>query len=208
MRAAPRKARHVEPRYSHRVDVEQVANSFASAEEAFEAGDYLIVARHDGASPELRARALAFSGHSEKSVEIFRELKRISNAGRIAYGFALWCLGMDNPALDVLTQVSPGDPEHGLALGLADLVRTAEIPVFIVACLTPHRTTPDDDELQPTFRRGQFHLKHVATQLPRNAYQYDGTEPFDRFLRIPTKRAIDSERRRPSIPINGGQGFR
>ena len=27
-------------------------------------------------------------------------------------------------------------------------------------------------------------------------------------LRIPTKRATDSERRRPSIPIDGGQGFR
>ncbi|MDO8977584.1 hypothetical protein [Reyranella sp.] len=30
----------------------------------------------------------------------------------------------------------------------------------------------------------------------------------DPALRIPTKRATDSERRRPSIPIDGGQGFR
>ena len=30
----------------------------------------------------------------------------------------------------------------------------------------------------------------------------------DDRVRIPTKRATDSERRRPSIPIDGGQGFR
>jgi SRSO17 transposase len=28
------------------------------------------------------------------------------------------------------------------------------------------------------------------------------------WVRIPTKRATDSERRRPPIPIDGGQGFR
>jgi hypothetical protein len=54
----------------------------------------------------------------------------------------------------------------------------------------------------------------MTNTLGGYAYRFTGPDlnarggKARRYLRIPTKRATDSERRRPSIPIDGGQGFR
>jgi len=45
---------------------------------------------------------------------------------------------------------------------------------------------------------------HAALQTGADIYN----SPTARILRIPTKSAGDSERRRPPIPIEAGQGFR
>src|SRR5512134_1774173 len=48
----------------------------------------------------------------------------------------------------------------------------------------------------------------VGGSIPLACQDWANTKAAYRFLRIPTKSAGDSERRRPRIPIEAGRGFR
>jgi len=48
----------------------------------------------------------------------------------------------------------------------------------------------------------------TAMRRERRARERDGTSSRRATMRIPTKSAVDSERSRPPVPIEAGQGFR
>lgn len=173
--------RRVQPKYEHRFSVEDI-RAQTTAEEAYAKGDYVFAAEFAAERSELQGCALVFAGFIEAGVEILRESPDLSNEGRIALAFGLWSLDCNAEAAEKLRSIPRGAPEYLRAQQLGSLLDRKEIVVFMVAAHIPKYADALDDIKQPRYRRGQFEIKHVGSQLEKNAYEYELTDPFDQFI--------------------------
>ena len=172
----------IAPPYSHRVSLEEQMRAYPSAQEAFESGDYLLAAQRAEEGSELKSCASILAGFVEKGVRTLESLGQISPRGRIYLAYGYWCQGRSAEALKELSLVTKG-AEQTLGNRLRELVESPQIPVLVIAAHVPVFAGASDDLRQASHRCGQFVIKHVCTQLERNAYDCNLTDRFDEFLR-------------------------
>ncbi len=154
--------------------------AYASPQEAFDRGDYLLAVECSPDGSELKGSACVLAGFIETGVKTLERLARRSDLASIHLAYGYWCLDRHADASRILSAIS--GPQAALAAGLLQLVNSPSINVFVVAAHVPIFTAASDDLRQPSFRCGQFAVKHVCTQLPANAYDCALSDPFDQFI--------------------------
>jgi tetratricopeptide (TPR) repeat protein len=160
----------INPRYAFRFSPQEVQQPYASAEEAFQAGDFLLAAQMATPETETHGCALLMGGLVEQGVSILSRQERLTSLGQICRAYGAWLLERDSDALAILDSLPAGTDEAKRAGKLRELIAADEITIFVTATMLPVVTTYEKSALDPIAHYGRFVVKHVASPLPQNAY--------------------------------------
>jgi len=173
------------PKFSHRFSTNDIFNHYGNAQAAFDAGDYALVANYSEPKSEIKGSALILCGLIEQGLKTLTQLHELSPFGYLCLAFALWSKDRHSEALTTLFKIrtSPNPSCYKIAQSLARLIETPDINIITISLITPIFTTEADNTRSPVIRYGQFVSKQVTNQLETNAYDYDFSDPFDKFLK-------------------------
>jgi hypothetical protein len=171
-----------EPTFEFRFSFDDIRSHYATAEDAWNAGDFMLVSEWAPEHSELRACAVVMAGLVSQGLEQLDRIMGRSPRGELIRAFALWLADRPDEALAALAIVRAGSPERELADRLQRLTEADEIRVITNATIMPMFTQGDDSARQPISRYGQFKVSHYATQFAENAWPQDLNAPFDTFI--------------------------
>jgi hypothetical protein len=170
------------PQFRSRFTFAEIRSSYPTPEDAWAAGDFMLVSETAPEDSELRACAVVMAGLVSQGLERLERLAALTPRGMLIKAFAFWLLDRAPEALALLDRVPPGSPDAAMALRLRRLVAAGEIRVITTAAVLPVLTKGDESARQPVRRYGQFEVSHYATQFDRNAWPNELNDPFDTFI--------------------------
>jgi len=175
-------SRKINPQYSFRFTTADIRATYGSAEGAFARGDFLNAAQMAPPGSELKGCSLILGGLPEQGLAILNGLAKRSGRAALCRALALWSLEGAAEAVSALADVS--DPAWAApAARFRGLLGRDNINVFVTgAILSVFPEHHSDSFIAPVYRYGAITVKYVASQLPKNAYAYDGYEPMDAFI--------------------------
>ncbi|WP_341913733.1 hypothetical protein [Ferrovibrio terrae] len=185
-----RRSREISPQFSYRFDIADIRKFYGDLEAAMAAGDYNLVATYAPVGSELKGCALVLSGLYVSGLPILEGRATLSDFGKLCLGFGLWLSDRHGAATATLSLVERRGPYGLVAQKLMRLIETQDISVFTISVTLPIFTAESEKARRPILRYGQFLVKHVGTQLEKNAYdsEYKPTEPLDEFIdRLPAE---------------------
>jgi hypothetical protein len=176
------KPRRIAPDYSFRFTAEDIRATYGSAEAAFARGDFLNASQLAAPGSDLRGCALVLGGLLEQGLEILDASAEIGGPGQLCRAFALWSLRREAEAAAALRMID--DPDcTAAAHRFESLLARDDIRVFVTGAILsifPEHNT--ESFTAPSYKYGAITAKYVASQMPANAYEYDPSQPFDRFI--------------------------
>lgn len=162
----------------HRYSESEIKRTHSSLEEAFEAGDYLLVAEHARDGSELLGAALALGGFPERGASILRSLSQRSTIGDMCLAFAFWLQGELDEARRLLTSAASKHPRLTIADELLDLINRETIHVVMIALTRPIFTAASSHATSVRPRYGQFVLRHIGAQIEADDPPYALGDPL------------------------------
>src|SRR5216684_3163238 len=112
----------LDPEFSFRFTVEEIKGYYASLEDAFEDGAYLLVAEFAKSGSELQGCGLVVGGALGRGLAILNALPSLSARGLVCRAFGEWTLGQAEKAQATLAQVSERGPYAAKARALRDVI--------------------------------------------------------------------------------------
>jgi hypothetical protein len=184
--------RTLKPTYDHRFSIDHIRASYASPNDMFERGDFMLAAEFAEPSSELKASALILAGLLEQGLELFNRLESPSPEAVLHAAFAYWSLKQDNDALVLLASIGGASTTAEPAHRLTELINKPEIRVFVTAAHVPIFTGQAESAWKAVSHYDNFTVAHVGSQLSENAYSYELSQPFDEFIEnLPENRKPD-----------------
>src|SRR5260221_4375321 len=155
----------IEPEYRFRFSFDEIRAAYSGPEEAWAAGDFMLVSEIAPPGSELRACALVMVGLLNQGMELLERISVLSPRGHLVMALGLWLLNRNTDALLALRAIAEGDPAAVMAAKLRELISAEEIRVIITAAVVPLFTKGDESAYQPVQHLGQFKVSHYATQF-------------------------------------------
>lgn len=176
------KQRRVAPEYSFRFTAAEISKTYGSADNAFAHGDYLNVAQLASSDSELRGCGLILGGLNEQGLAILDKIGELSGLARLCRAFALWSLGRLDEAKSALANFEDNDFKAA-ANDFQQLLERENINVFLTgAIMSVFPEHYSKTFMAPVYKYGAITVKYVASQLEKNAYDYDPADPLDEFI--------------------------
>lgn len=178
--SSARHVRKINAEYSHRFSADFIRRTYASLADAFEQGNFVLVADSAEDGSELQGMAFILSGLVEKGVLILSRRSDLSVRAKVVLAFGYWFLDRPQSAISVLIDCPRRGPDGVVADELHKLILARRINVLQIVV----RPQPSSD---PTFadpfwsarqRVGQFELRNVATQAAHDCSIEDDFAEF------------------------------
>jgi hypothetical protein len=166
--------------YSHRFSTDFIRDSYASLEEAFEQGNFVLVADRAEDGSELQGMAFVLAGLADKGVRVLSDRRGLSERAKVILAFGLWFLDRPRSALSVLQDCSTDGSEGFVAAELRRLIAARRINVIQIDIPPPRQGDVDfADPLWSGHQQiGQFCLRNAATQGPNDSSVEDDFSDF------------------------------
>ncbi len=172
----------IAPEYSFRFNSEDIWATYGSAEGAFARGDFLNAAQMAPVGSELKGCALILGGLQEQGLAILDRHTPLGGRSQMCRTLALWSLNRADEAVAALQGVA--DPEYREpAIAFETLIRRNDVTIFITgAILSVFPEHYSESFISPSYTYGSITTKYVGSQFKENAYDYDSSQPLDRFI--------------------------
>src|SRR4029077_15820407 len=95
----------IEPEYRFRFSFDEIRAAYSGPEEAWAAGDFMLVSETAPPGSELRACALVMVGLVSQGMELLERAPALSPRGRLVMALGLWLLNRNSEALASLQEI-------------------------------------------------------------------------------------------------------
>lgn len=116
----------------YRTTYEDIHNHYNSIGHAFDNGDYVYAALFGDKEPELQGCAYIMLGHPEKGLEILSDRKINSSKSLLYKAFALWCLNRKVEGMEIMSDISKGQPEDSIYIKFFNLLKKDKINILVI----------------------------------------------------------------------------
>ena len=180
------------PRYNYRFSGDAISGAYPSLEDAFDAGDYCLVAERAAPGSELFGAAMVMIGFPHVGLPILERVEGMARRGRLCQMLALWCLDRVDEAVAVADILFDADPTDGAVRELRRLITAERIRIAQIAAVTVMHADLGCGASADWRRCGPFEVEQLGIPVAEQEGGFRFDQPFDRWLaRRPTSEQPD-----------------